>query len=768
MWICQSCFAEGLTGDECPYCGASQELEVGNRLAAAEDKVEAVVWVSDHVQELKLEDRTLRFGASKEVHLLRPGMMLHKRYTIHRALGQRGEWWLYQVIDQLSAESWLLKTGAWRPELEQLAESNHSGLIGSIILSRDPAYILIPPRKRVHRPQWDQVTTAQKLDIISELLELLASAHLLGLANFQLMPAASWVEKIELRLDDALSSADAEGVHKDLQRIALLMLEMFCDQKQDELPADLTPLQPRAALWLRKIWHSVLSTPREALQAFKALFSSGKTSYEPHVEARLVLLSSESLLCDGALLEQGGGVSLQRGAARAGYSLRQGAILLESSAVLLTEAGIMAPEKTLLSELLLAGMVRLDRDVIKRLRGVAAHTLEEEISCIQVALWFGDSEQVSVRLKRALSSAQTAKEWLSLAELLSTFLNDTEAAEEAFRLAVSMAKELSEFFEIAAWLRWRKDDVSGARKLLRPLKKHLTTAAHWLRWAEMERALFDVEPEASIELAIRASEAAAVDNVVELILIGHEHLGSRPEWRFWLEELWKKTDVNTELLQILSALNDVGAGEAYREKEQTLQSLVLELVEEARLFSLDTEGYSILNIDQLKRQIHVQKERTELAHQLQHKITELGNELVLTAPFSLRDLQELQLTLQQELERVEEQRRTSKDEEIEIREMESSEESSQEREIEEVRGPSLVSEYQDEQAEEREQHQEVAEEGEAKEEREEQEEGAVEDISSELLSAEMSEAPQPKKNNSVVLWAVVALFLLILLGWLWP
>ena len=90
MRICQSCFAEGITGEICPFCGAPQNLPE-----------ESEVFDQPSLESIQ-EQGSLRFTAPSDAQELFPGMLIEQRYTVQQKMGVRDGWGLYQVVDQLN------------------------------------------------------------------------------------------------------------------------------------------------------------------------------------------------------------------------------------------------------------------------------------------------------------------------------------------------------------------------------------------------------------------------------------------------------------------------------------------------------------------------------------------------------------------------------------------------------------------------------------------------------------------------------------------
>ena len=636
MWVCQSCFAEGLSGEECPFCGA---LKGGDVDASEEGSAQP---------ELLLEE--MRFSAPSDATKLFPGMLLGGQYTVQLPLGERDGWTLYQVVDQLSAKIWLLKTGDWRPEVDEIIESNHIGLIASKLLRRDPAQVLLPPRPMIVVPNWSETALERRLSISIELLEIIEAAHRIGRASFQIVPTQSWAEKVEVYLDDSRSVFSKEAAQLDLRSIVLFVVEMICEKDTEQLPQDLSPMEPRIALWLRKMWHGLIKSPQAAIKEFRQRRTSGVLSYAPHIEARLSVLSDEAFICSGILAERGGLLLLQRGAVRAGFGLRKGRIVLSSSPMWVQEAGLRPPKPNRFSSILHSGMVSLDKQSVAGISEFGEDTdlsVYELTELVQLALWFEQKEAVSVFIRKALSSCRTSGDWLDVAEMFSTTLQDSGAADEALSLAQSKAVHLTDVLSVAAWMRWRRDDVGGARKLLRVARKELNQAKHWLQWAEAELALFDVTPQKSLSKARILSQKESFKESAQLLGAGYEHLGPQSEWDIWGRDLLERAKTGEEHRLLADTFRQTNQPDLYRLLEQRLLKVWLNVEDEAKSFGIETKEYSWLDIEQVQRQINTQRERQELAQQLQKKASMMGGELLIKTPLSLRDLQELNMQMHQ-------------------------------------------------------------------------------------------------------------------------
>ena len=223
-------------------------------------------------------------------------------------------------------------------------------------------------------------------------------------------------------------------------------------------------------------------------------------------------------------------------------------MLLESQPLLLTEAGIQPPDVDELSLWFYLDVVRQEPQ-LENLKKSPAKNVSEQIQRARLALWLGDYKQSKARLGASFEQARTTLDWLSIAQFVFCDLQDKDALRDLLKNADEAIKNIEDTYMLAAFYRWRLDDISRAKRICKRVKRNILNLTELFQWYETGICLFNYDIGQSIEEVFqhKITKNSTLSEICSAVEIALDHLDMHPTWITVIRKLEKKIVILSDL-----------------------------------------------------------------------------------------------------------------------------------------------------------------------------------------------------------------------------
>ncbi|MGC6507856.1 MAG: serine/threonine protein kinase [Myxococcota bacterium] len=579
---CVVCFAElSPDAESCFSCGTVRGIQVN------------VQQKSVSIQGITIA------GEARENVVLRPealpaGITFSNRFTIQEELSHTPLWFRYLAVDLdrgLEVELRTLReddaeSQGWQAMRYMQRYQGHPNLLGFMYvdLESTPPYAISDIQNGIQLSQFlngrgGRIPMAESVILMQDLLIGLAALHEEGHAHADIHPDSIWLDSQgRPKLDGGgpfgrrsvsiyAAPEQLEGgelsPQSDIYAMGLLWYRIltgelpFASLETEDIQAyphlsqkDLAPLSARLAPVVRKMLHpdpsQRPSNAQALLRELRDVFRKGWFNIPELSRSELGKRSSSNRLwLQGTVIAANDTLRLlNSGAATGTAALVGGKVLLKTSAVALTEAGLQAllpqelrqknPAVQTIVDILVHDV--LDRD--DRLKQAVAHTVRRQVEMAQLAWMLNQPVIARNRLGAAIQMSANADDWCHVAEVL-VYFEDPKASREALQQALQQIKCLDDVLQVAAVARWMHNDHGATKRVLSRGANWINSAQDALKFAAAWMALLLDLPSAKLVLntvlenAVREAVLVQCDHLQEAIRI----FGPDDIWIQWLQRI---------------------------------------------------------------------------------------------------------------------------------------------------------------------------------------------------------------------------------------
>ena len=589
--LCFVCFAElSPASESCFNCGSVRGMAV--------QKTD---------RQLQVQGITIA-GETKENVVLKPealppGITFSNRFTIQEELAHTALWFRYLAVDLergMDVELRTLREGdtesqGWQAMRYMQRYQGHPNLLGfmHVELESKPPFAVSDIQKGIQLSQFlrgrgGRIPLAESVVLIQDLLIGLAALHEEGYAHADVHPDSIWLDAHgRPRLDGGgpfgrstvsiyAPPEQMEGGELTPQSDIYAMGLMWYRLLTGELPfasleaadvqafphqaqKDLAPLSARLAPVVRRMLSAnPQSRPADAqalLRELQVLFRRGWFNLPELVRSELGQRAAANRLeLQGSVIAANDALRLlSSGSAIGTAALVGGKVVLQTSSVALTEAGLQSllPDHLKVQHPVVQAMMDImvhdkpnAQDLLKR---TAVKTVAAQAELAQLAWMLNQPQIARARLGAAIQAAKWAEDWCAIAGVLAYF-EDAKASKEALQQALSKVKNLDDVLRVASAVRWLHNDHGTTKRVLSRGANLVNGTQDALRFAAAWIALLLDTPAANVvlstvlELSVRESVLVQCDHLQEAVSI----FGLEEIWLQWLQRVQQQAKTPKE------------------------------------------------------------------------------------------------------------------------------------------------------------------------------------------------------------------------------
>lgn len=588
---CLVCFAElSPEAESCFSCGSVRGISV-------------------NMSQKPIQTRGITIaGETKKNVVLRPealppGITFSNRFTIQEELSHTPLWFRYLAVDLdrgLEVELRTLReddteSQGWQAMRYMQRYQGHPNLLGflHVDLESQPPFAISDIQSGIQLSQFlkgrgGRIPIAESVVLMQDLLIGLAALHEEGHAHADIHPDSIWLDaQGRPRLDGGgpfgrrsvsiyAAPEQLEGKvltpQSDIYAMGLMWYRIltgelpFRSLEPEDIQAyphspqkDLAPLSARLAPVVRKMLHADPamrpSNAQELLRDLRDIFRKGWFNLPELSRSELGKRgSSARLLLQGTVIAANDALRLlNSGAATGTATLVGGQVLLRTSAVALTEAGLQAllPQELRQKNPAVQAIVDIlvhdvpnPEEILKK---SAAHTIRGQVELAQLAWMLNRPELARARLGAAIQASKHSEDWCRVAETL-VYFEDPKASREALQQALQKINGLDDVLQVASVARWIHNDHGAAKRVLSRGANLVNGTQDALKFAAAWIALLLDLPSARLvlntvlELSVRETVLVQCDHLQEAIgMFGPDDI-----WNQWLQRIQAQAKTPTE------------------------------------------------------------------------------------------------------------------------------------------------------------------------------------------------------------------------------